>query len=66
MKAYDTFNPNIPDAEEVIPAPTLPPVSEELRQSEPKRKEKKETVKRVVKNRSLRRNVRRQSLWCPK
>ena len=49
MKAYDTFNPNIPDAEEVIPAPTLPPVSEELRQSEPKRKEKKETVKRVVK-----------------
>ena len=47
MKAYDTFNPNIPDAEEVIPAPTLPPVSEELRQSEPKRKEKKETVKEL-------------------
>lgn len=49
MKAYDTFNPNIPDAEEVIPAPTLPPVSEELRQSEPKRKEKKRDCKKSCK-----------------
>lgn len=49
MKNYETYNPNIPEADEPIVGEALPPVSEDLRQPEPERKDKKERNKRPKK-----------------